>query len=175
MTAAGALRKYIIPLLAAAIAISVYMRSGGEVAKAAAVLGFTPEGGQVVRSEDTHGGCHGDGHRFIVMDFGAEDGRALAARLEASETWKPLPFDRTLTALAYGLREGPRQTGPFVTGRGGSALLPAIEKGYYFFKDRHAEADMDGGADLLARASMNFTLAVFDAAANRLYYYELDT
>ena len=34
---------------------------------------------------------------------------------------------------------------------------------------------MDDGADLLARASMNFTLAVFDAAANRLYYYELDT
>ena len=87
MTAAGALRKYIIPLLAAAIAISVYMRSGGETAKTAAVLGFTPEGGQVVRSEDTHGGCHGDGHRFIVMDFGAEDGCALAARLEASETW----------------------------------------------------------------------------------------
>ena len=175
MIASSILRKYVIPLLAAAIAISVYMRSGGETAKAAAVLGFNPEGGQVVRSEDTHGGCHGDGHRFIVMDFGGESGRALAARLEASEKWKPLPFDRTLTALAYGLREGPRQTGPFVTGRGGSALLPAIEKGYYFFNDRHAEANSGSGADLLSRASMNFTLAVFDAAANRLYYYELDT
>ena len=175
MTAAGALRKYIIPLLAVAIALSVYMRSGGETAKAAAVLGFTPESGQVVRSEDTHGGCHGDGHSFIVIDFGAEDGRTLAARLEASETWKPLPFGRTLTTLAYGLREGPHQTGPFVTGRGGSALLPAIEKGHYFFKDRHAEANSDSGADLLSRVSMNFTLAVFDAAANRLYYYELDT
>ena len=175
MTAAGALRRYIIPLLAAAIAISVYMRSGGETAKAAAVLGFNPEGGQVVRSEDTHGGCHGDGRRFIVMDFDEESGRTLAERLEASETWKPLPFDRTLTALAYGLREGPRQTGPFVTGRGGSALLPAIEEGYYFFKDRHAEANSGSGADLLSRVSMNFTLAVFDAAANRLYYYELDT
>lgn len=175
MTAAGALRRYIIPLLAAVIALSVYMRSSGEVAKAAAVLGFTPDGGQVVRSEDTHGGCHGDGHRFIVMDFDEESGRVLAASLEASETWKPLPFDRSLTALAYGLREGPRQTGPFVTGRGGSALLPAIEKGYYFFKDRHAEANSGSGADLLSRASMNFTLAIFDAAANRLYYYELDT
>lgn len=175
MTTAGALRRYIIPLLAAVIALSVYMRSGGETAKAAAVLGFTPESGQVVRSEDTHGGCHGDGHRFIVMDFDEESGRALAASLEASETWKPLPFDRSLTALAYGLREGPRQTGPFVTGRGGSALLPAIEKGYYFFKDRHAEANSGSGADLLSRASMNFTLAIFDAAANRLYYYELDT
>ena len=175
MTAAGALRRYIIPLLAAAIALSVYMRSGGETATIAAVLGCTPEGGQVVRSEDTHGGCHGDGHRFIVMDFGAEDGRALAAQLEASETWKPLPFGRMLTALAYGLREGPRQTGPFVTGRGGGALLPEIEKGYYFFNDRHAEANSGSGADLLSRASMNFTLAIFDAAANRLYYYELDT
>ena len=175
MTASSILRKYVIPLLVAAVAIAVYMRQGGEAAGISDVLGFTPEGGQVVRSEDTHGGCHGDGHRFIVMDFGGESGRALAARLEASERWKPLPFDRTLTALAYGLREGPRQTGPFVTGRGGSALLPAIEKGYYFFKDRHADADMDDGADLLARASMNFTLAVFDAAANRLYYYELDT
>lgn len=175
MTAAGALRRYIIPLLAAAIAISVYMRSGGETAKAAAVLGFTPEGGQVVRSEDTHGGCHGDGHTFIVMDFDEENGRALAERLETSETWKPLPFDRTLTALAYGLREGSRQTGPYVTGRGGSALLPAIGSGYYFFKDRHVDAASDNDADLLLRASLNFTLAIFDTAANRLYYYELDT
>ena len=175
MTASSILRKYVIPLLVAAVALAVYMRQGGEAAGISDVLGFAPEGGQVVRSEDTHGGCHGDGHRFIVMDFGGESGRALAARLEASEKWKPLPFDRTLTALAYGLREGPRQTGPFVTGRGGSALLPAIEKGYYFFNDRHADANSGSGSDLLSRASMNFTLAVFDAAANRLYYYELDT
>ena len=164
-----------IPLLVAAIALAVYMRSGGETAKIAAVLGCTPEGGQVVRSEETHGGCHGDGHTFIVMDFDEESGRALAERLETSETWKPLPFDRTLTALAYGLREGSRQTGPYITGRGGSALLPAIEKGYYFFNDRHADAASDNGANLLSRASLNFTLAIFDAAADRLYYYELDT
>ena len=175
MTASSILRKYVIPLLVAAIAIAVYMRSGGETAKIAAVLGCTPEGGQVVRSEETHGGCHGDGHTFIVMDFDEESGRALAERLETSETWKPLPFDRTLTALAYGLREGERQTGPYITGRGGSALLPAIEKGYYFFKDRHNDVGSAGGGDLLSRASLNFTLAVFDAAADRLYYYELDT
>ena len=175
MTASSILRKYVIPLLVAAVALSVYMRQGGEAAGISDVLGFAPEGGQVVHSEDTHGGCHGDGHRFIVMDFGGESGRALAARLEASEKWKPLPFDRTLTALAYGLREGPRQTGPYVTGRGGGALLPKIAKGYYFFKDRHAEAGSGGGAELLSRGSFNFTLAVFDAAANRLYYYELDT
>ena len=124
MTASSILRKYVIPLLVATIAISVYMRPGGEAAGISDVLGFAPNGGQVVRSEDTHGGCHGDGHRFIVMDFGRESGRALAARLEASERWKPLPFDRTLTALAYGLREEARQTGPYVTGRGGGALLP---------------------------------------------------
>ena len=175
MTASSILRKYVIPLLVAAIALSVYMRQGGEAAGISDVLGFAPEGGQVVRSEDTHGGCHGDGHRFIVMDLGGESGRALAARLEASERWKPLPFDRTLTALAYGLREGPRQTGPYVTGRGGGALLPKIGKGYYFFKDRHAEAGSGGGEELLSRGSFNFTLSVFDAAANRLYYYELDT
>ena len=86
-----------------------------------------------------------------------------------------MPFDRTLTTLAYGLREGPRQTGPYVTGRGGGALLPEMEKGYYFFKDRHAEAGSGGGEEFLSRGSFNFTLAVFDAAANRLYYYELDT
>ena len=175
MTASSILRKYVIPLLVAAVALAVYMRQGGEAAGISDVLGFAPEGGQVVRSEDTHGGCHGDGHRFIVMDFGGESGRALVARLETSERWKPLPFDRTLTVLAYGMREGPRQTGPYVTGRGGGALLPEMGKGYYFFKDRHAEAGSDGGAELLSRGSFNFTLAVFDAAANRLYYYELDT
>ena len=124
MTAAGALRRYIIPLLAArhrSIRLYAFERRSCEGRRGS---GLYPEGGQVVRSEDTHGGCHGDGHRFIVMDFGAEDGRALAAQLEASETWKPLPFDRSLTALAYGLREGPRQTGPFVTDAAGALCSP---------------------------------------------------
>lgn len=175
MTASSILRKYVIPLLVAAIALAVYVHSGGEAAKIAAVLGCTPKGGQVVRSEETHGGCHGDGHTFIVIDFDEKSGRALAARLEADAAWKPLPFDRTSTALAYGLREGARQTGPYVTGRGGGSLFPKIEKGYYFFKDRHHDAASGGGEDLLSRASLNFTLAVFDSAADRLYYYELDT
>ena len=175
MTASSILRKYVIPLLVATIAISVYMRPGGEAAGISDVLGFAPNGGQVVRSEDTHGGCHGDGHRFIVIDFDEESGRELAAWLEKDAVWKALPFDRTLTALAYGLREGAGQIGPYVTGRGGGVLFPKIEKGYYFFKDRHTEAGSGGGEDLLSRASLNFTLAVFDAAADRLYYYELDT
>ena len=75
MIASSILRKYVIPLLAAAIAISVYMRSGGETAKAAAVLGFNPEDGQVVRSEDTHGGCHATG---IGLSSWTSAGRAGA-------------------------------------------------------------------------------------------------
>lgn len=175
MNAAAVLRKYIIPLIVAAVALYVYMRSGGEAAKISRVTDAAARGYEIVRSEDTHGGCHGDGHTFIIAAFDGGAARELSALLEKNSEWKPLPLGRTLTALAYGLREGANQFGPYVTGRGGGALLPEIERGYYFFKDRRSEAAADGGEGILSRASLNFTLAVFDTERNRLYYYELDT
>ena len=51
-------------------------------------------------------------------------------------------------------------------------LIPEIRAGFYRLIDRHAQA---GETDLLSRASLNFTLALYDTNTNTLYFCEMDT
>ena len=56
------------------------------------------------------------------------------------------------------------------------AKIPAIENGFYCFLDRHSEAsNPSDDADLFDRASMNFSLALYDSDTNKFYYIEFDT
>ena len=51
-----------------------------------------------------------------------------------------------------------------------------MEEGWYSFVDRHSEStDSSDDTNLLSRFSFNFSLAVYDAATDRLYYLEFDT
>ena len=100
--------------------------------------------------------------------------------LEDSD-WKAFPLDRTARALVYGVTERTGteetgimvyQTGPYVTNDDNDPLIPEIREGFYRLIDRHAEA---GETDLLNRASLNFTLALYDTDTNILYFCEMDT
>ena len=54
--------------------------------------------------------------------------------------------------------------------------VPQVESGYYFFQDRHREAEDPGDpSNLFSRNAYNFTAALYDAGSETLYYYELDT
>ena len=64
------------------------------------------------------------------------------------------------------------QTGPYLTDGEGDPLVPEIRAGFYRLIDRHAQA---GETDLLGRASLNFTLALYDTDTDTLYYFEMDT
>ena len=53
---------------------------------------------------------------------------------------------------------------------------PAVENGWYRLIDRHADAaDPADESAILGRGSLNFTLALYDADRNELYYLTLDT
>lgn len=52
-------------------------------------------------------------------------------------------------------------------------LLPGIANGFYRLIDRHSDAG--DGQNLLERASLNVTLAVYDADSDTLYFCEMDT
>ena len=64
------------------------------------------------------------------------------------------------------------QTGPYVTDDDNDPLIPEIRAGFYRLIDRHAQA---GETDLLGRASLNFTLALYDTDTDTLYFCEMDT
>ena len=100
-----------------------------------------------------------------------------AASIAANAAWTPLPLDETAQALAYGVtREDGGEVfsaGPYLTDDSGDPLLPGIANGFYRLIDRHSDAG--DGQNLLERASLNVTLAVYDADSDTLYFCEMDT
>lgn len=125
---------------------------------------------EMMKYEDTHGGFHGDGTTFAAFRMTEEE--ALPQFEEAG--WQRLPFDRTATALAYGITEGNVTTGPYMTDGEGKTMLPEIEKGYYYFLDRYP-GEEEQSKNVLERSAVNFTMAVYDTETGTMYYVKIDT
>lgn len=134
--------------------------------------------GTAVSERDTHGGFHRDGMSFLKLSFPDD---ALADVIAADPAWNPLPLSNVTTALVYGLRSEQDGSdlgwGPYLTDEQGEPLVsPAVENGWYRFIDRHAQSyDSADESEVLERGSFNFTLALYDADRNELYYLTLDT
>ena len=92
--------------------------------------------------------------------------------IKEDNTWHVLPVkDETVTALLYGLEMSEMTYGPYLENE-----MPKVEHGYYFFYDRHSESKNPFDvSEVLERASLNFTVAIYDAETDILYYAEMDT
>lgn len=134
-------------------------------------LGVDASTGSTMSSMDTHSG-NGDGTSCVVLHF---DGNEMIKQIEAYAAWQPFPLDETVQTLVYGVSDAESSIGPFLTDEDGKALVPEIENGYYRLIDRQAEQDTATGADILNRASFNFTMGLYDTDTNTLYCCELDT
>ena len=176
------MKKQMVLSIMAALALLLSACGGGGARGAldeiAGALELDLSGCEVVSSWDGHGGFHGDGTAFAELDC---SGGGVLAQIEESGAWRAFPLDRTAQALAYGVTEerGTErtgitvyQTGPYLTDGEGEPLVPEIRAGWYRLIDRHAQA---GETDLLDRASLNFTLALYDMDTDTLYYFEMDT
>ena len=134
-------------------------------------LGVDASTGSTMSSMDTHSG-NGDGTSFVVLHF---DGDEMIKQIKADAAWQPFPLDETVQTLVYGVSDATSSIGPFLTDEDGKALVPEIENGYYRLIDRQVEEDTATGADILNRASFNFTVGLYDTDTNTLYCCELDT
>ena len=138
------------------------------------VLGIDVSAGEELSSSDTHGGFHGDGISCVALQFSDSQ---VADAIASSAAWVPLPLDETAQVLAYGVfretADGISGAGPYLTDGEGDPLLPSVANGYYCLIDRHADAG--DGQNLLERASLNVTLALYDTDSDTLYFCELDT
>lgn len=150
----------------------------GVLDEVAGALELDLSGCEVVSSWDDHGGFHGDGTAFAELNCSHT---GVLNQIKEDGNWKAFPLDKTAQSLVYGVTEQTGteetgimvyQTGPYLTGEEGDPLVPEIREGYYRLIDRHAEA---GETDLLDRASLNFTLALYDTERDTLYFCEMDT
>lgn len=128
-------------------------------------LGTDVSAAEVLISEDSHGGFHGDGEAYMVLQFRNE----TQLFVPDSPFWHALPLPENLNSVLYG-------NNIMLTDDAGNPRVPEIENGFYFFCDRHSKStDPADDASIFSRGSLNFTLAVYDADTYTLYYYEQDT
>jgi len=131
------------------------------------LLGFSKEDFIVVDEADTHGGFHGDGEYYLILDCSENREKAV----ENIKGWKKLPLSSNLQLMMYG-----DESGAYGYNLAEVAKIPEVTNGYYYFCDRHAEStDSSDDTNLFARASFNFTLAIYDSDTDRMYYLEFDT
>ncbi|SEW22787.1 hypothetical protein [[Clostridium] fimetarium] len=125
--------------------------------------------GDVIKSEDTHGGFHGDGERIIVIKYNADSVDSMLSNIQNSGKWSEFPLNESLNLLMYG---GSKGYANYVYKFAESVGIPQIEHGYYCFVNRQTDSEE---TDILNSHSLNFTIAMFDSDNNILYYFEKDT
>ena len=136
-------------------------------------VGVDVSAGEVIAKSDTHGGFHGDGHTVVEIQF---VDTSLTALIEANQDWNAFPLTENLTRLVYGLHTEYSSIGPTIHSGNNVPVVPEIENGYFYFRDRHFQStDPKDDTNVFSRFSYNFTMAIYDAETNTLYYMELDT
>ena len=135
-----------------------------------AAVHIPAEGGAVIADLDDHGGLHNDGLRYAALEFSSD---SCLCAIQSNTAWQPLPLTSALTALVYGAPTA----GPYLTtGSPPAPVFPVIEEGYYYFWDRHREStDPQDSTQVLARASFNLTIAIYDSSTDTLHYCVFDT
>ena len=120
----------------------------------------------VLYEKDTHGGFLGDGTTLVALQLRET---AMAAKLAEQPNWRALPLPEILYKEVY--------DNFFFRSEEGDPLVQPVENGYYFFLDRHSMAEdiFDPSGLMEERYSSNYTIGIYDADENILYYLELDT
>lgn len=150
--------------------------SSNETKNISKMLGIDCSDGTISQSTDSHGGFHGDGSTYIEIKFDDTSGKTVAQEIENLTAWNELPLTDNLNTVVYGKESPSASIGPYVVTSDGEPLFSTVTNGYYFFHDRHSESkDAKDDTDLFSRSSFNFTIALYDADTQTLYYFELDT
>lgn len=118
----------------------------------------------VLYEADNHGGFHGDGLYFVVLDC---EGRH-EEMMELTEGWLELPLPKELHRMIYTEGFGcPAMEG----------LYEIAQDGCYYFRNRHRYALNEQDSDIFGKGkySCNFDLAVYDRERDTLCMMVYDT
>ena len=115
----------------------------------------------VVESLDTHGGFHGDGSYYYILDCSQNSEKALEI---VSSGWNKLPLPKNIEVLMFGHENSWYRLAD-------EAKMPKVENGYYVFVNRSPGSE---ASDWYGNIT-NFTIAVYDTDTDTVYYFENDT
>ena len=116
-----------------------------------------------MEEKDTHGGFHGDGEALVKVYFSDKQAEKFIRKIDKNIHWDKLPMEEILqNCISNNITD--------------EIFVPIIENGYWFFLDRHSKTiDKYNYNEIPDRASLNYSIAIFDIDSNILYIYSLDT
>ncbi|MDR7871245.1 MAG: hypothetical protein RIN55_10315 [Tissierellaceae bacterium] len=124
-----------------------------------------PKKSKVTKFNDSHGGFHGDGELFEVIQLEQDDIIYFMQDALNTGSWERLPMDKDLRKFIYG-----EYTSKYSHGGYGEMMPDDIVNGLYYFKDRYRT-----GEYIFDRPSQNFNFALLDINKGRLYILKYDS
>jgi len=162
------MRKKKIGLLIAVLVLCIVLSGCGFGANRHQLyMGFDKSEYTIVAEEDTHGGFHGDGSYYLILDCSSNAEKAL----DIAREWNPMPLSENLNLIMYGEERDGMTYGYELAEE---AHWPKIEHGYYKFIDEQSDDPADDSG-LFGRYSFNFEIAAYDTDTNLFYYFRFDT
>lgn len=125
-----------------------------------------PKNSIVLKSEDSHGGFHGDGVLYEEIQIKDDDIAAFTNNALNKESWGWLPMSSELSKFIYG-----EHTYNYSYGGYGEMMPENINYGLYYFNDRYHTKE----GSIFERYSQNFNFAIFNIDKGRLYILKYDS
>lgn len=163
------IKRYVCISGIVVILLGLMLRTGGGddfwYDRIEASLGVDVSDGLIATGYDDHSGFHGDGTLYAELEFSDDSFETI---ISAPGGWNALPLTEDLQTLIYGNWGEDAVVGPFI-----GVTVPQVERGYWYFYDRQGMTPDD--SMVLTRGSFNYTIAIYDADRDFLYYCEYDT
>ena len=127
-------------------------------------LGIARDEYTVLHEQDDHGGFHGDGMYFVVLDCSGK----TEEMQKLTEDWRELPLPSNLHEKLYGGKFW--DADPVENG-----LIEVANDGCYYFNNRHDDARHSWDTEIEGKFSYNFSIAVFNRENDTLCLMCVDT
>lgn len=128
-----------------------------------------PKNSELLELSDSHGGFHGDGVYYEVVQLDKEIVNEFLSNALQTVGWRNLPMNKLLHKFIYGER-----TVDYSYGGRGEMIPSYIKHGIYFYKDKKTDLYSDESVNLFD-ASHNFIYSILDFKTGRLYILEFDS
>ena len=128
--------------------------------------------GELIFQFETEHRWMGDGVAYFEISFTDIQSDSIIDEIMLLSSWKELPTSNNLNIALYG--DSTRNS--LFADEDEIPELPIINHGYYYFNNRHSEADeSENESTIFGRYSYNFTVALFDLDTNKMHYLTIDT
>ncbi|HAQ41037.1 MAG TPA: hypothetical protein DCM73_09520 [Clostridiales bacterium] len=123
-----------------------------------------PDSSETIEVNDSHGGFHGDGTYFEIIQINSSEIASFGEELRKSGLWEELPLGGELQKFIYG------EHTPEYSYGGHGEMMPKDISGIYRFNDKSVDP-----RPLFERYSQNFMFCMFDTNTGKLYILEFNS